>query len=304
MRAPSARRDWSGSVRPAEAIEALGSKTAARGVGQSRRRARRARHDRPAPDPPRKPRRRRPPASGYPMLLKAAAGGGGKGMRVVRRRPRSGERAGMRHGAKRSTRSATTRCMSRSSSTGPRHVEIQILADSHGTVVSLGERECSVQRRHQKIIEEAPSVAVRPSAARADGRDGGPRGRARRGTSTRAPASFSWTATAQFYFLEMNTRIQVEHPVTELVTGIDLVQWQLRIAAGERIPVCAGRRSLPRRVGDRVPDHERGPEQRLPAVDRPQSRICACRPVPACAGMAASSPGRKSDCSTIRCWPS
>ncbi len=138
---------------------------------------------------------------------------------------------------------------------GPRHVEIQVLADHHGRCVSLGERECSVQRRHQKMIEEAPSVAVSPALRRAHGRDrrrGWPRPPA---TANAGTCEFLLDAEGNFYFLEMNTRLQVEHPVTELVTGIDLVQWQLRVAAGEAIPEAFERLTAPR-LGHRVPHHE------------------------------------------------
>ena len=169
---------------------------------------------------------------GYPVMVKAAGGGGGKGMRTA-----SGpaELASVFESAVREATQAfgDARVYLERFLTGPRHIEIQILADSLGNTIHLGERECSIQRRHQKLIEESPSPAVDP-ATRA--RMGGVAVRAAEAVGYRSAGTVEFLIDAEdFYFLEMNTRIQVEHPVTELVMGIDLVQEQIRIARGEEI---------------------------------------------------------------------
>jgi acetyl-CoA carboxylase biotin carboxylase subunit len=169
-------------------------------------------------------------AIGYPVMLKAASGGGGKGMRMIASPPEL-------PAAYRGARSEAAASFGDDSVylekfiENPRHVEIQILGDLHGRVVSLGERECSVQRRHQKVVEEAPSIAVTPDLRRRMGEAAVAAAQAV-GYSNAGTVEFLLAKDGSFYFLEMNTRLQVEHPVTELVTGIDLVRAQVRIAEG------------------------------------------------------------------------
>ncbi len=172
---------------------------------------------------------------GYPIMLKASAGGGGKGIRIVREESEL-------ESALRSTKSEAItsfdddRVFVQKFIADPRHIEIQVLGDKHGNVIHLGERECSIQRRHQKVIEEAPAVVVDDDL------------RARMGDSAVALAQsvgYNSAGTVElmldgdgnFYFLEMNTRLQVEHSVTEFVTGVDIVEWMIRIAAGERLAI-------------------------------------------------------------------
>ncbi|HVS01102.1 MAG TPA: acetyl-CoA carboxylase biotin carboxylase subunit [Thermoanaerobaculia bacterium] len=168
---------------------------------------------------------------GFPIMLKAAAGGGGKGMRMV---PGPAELPG----AYRAARSEAAASFGDDSVyiekliENPRHVEIQVMGDLHGRVVSLGERECSLQRRHQKVVEEAPSPVVTPELRRRMG-EAAVKAAQAVGYSNAGTCEFLLTPNGEFYFLEMNTRLQVEHPVTELVTGIDLVIAQIRVAEGE-----------------------------------------------------------------------
>jgi propionyl-CoA carboxylase alpha chain len=171
---------------------------------------------------------------GYPVLLKPAAGGGGKGMRIVCG-PEEMEAA--LASSRQETRKAfgDSRVFIERYIEQPRHVEIQVLADAHGNVVHLGERECSIQRRYQKMIEESPSTAVPEDLRRSLGLAACNLAR-KAGYVNAGTVEFVLDAQGNFYFLEMNTRLQVEHPVTELVTGLDLVELQLRIAAGEPLP--------------------------------------------------------------------
>ncbi len=171
---------------------------------------------------------------GFPVLVKASAGGGGRGMRVVRS---AGELAAAIVSAKREAKAAfgDDRMLIEKFVQNPRHIEVQIIGDSHGNLLSLFERECTLQRRHQKVIEEAPSPTLNPAqretvcaAAR----------------KAAGAVNYVGAGTIEFvsdgkdvFFIEMNTRLQVEHPVTELITGIDLVEWQLRVAFGEKLPL-------------------------------------------------------------------
>jgi len=217
----------------AEAMERLGSKTAARelafragvpmvpGVRE--------------PIPQLEAARRIGDEIGYPILLKAVAGGGGKGMRVV---AAANELAAAWRDAASEALNAfgDDRVYIEKYLERPRHIEIQIFADSHGNVIYLGERECSVQRRHQKVIEEAPSPFMTAELRQAMG-EAAVRLAREAGYTNAGTAEFLVDATRKFYFLEVNTRLQVEHPVTEAVTGLDLVKLQLCVAAGEPLPV-------------------------------------------------------------------
>jgi acetyl-CoA carboxylase biotin carboxylase subunit len=218
---------------PAEAIRKLGSKTAARQLAI-------------AAGAPVVPGTERPLSSweearsaanvlGYPVLLKASRGGGGKGMRRVDRE--SDLQAALRDAASEAGRAfGNTEVYVEKLVEEPRHIEIQILGDHHGHLIHLGERECSIQRRHQKVMEECPSPFMsshpdlRQEMGQAALKVASAAGYANAGT-----VEFLVDRDAHFYFLEVNTRLQVEHPVTELVTGLDLVEWQLKIAAGEQL---------------------------------------------------------------------
>ncbi|HRX81398.1 MAG TPA: acetyl-CoA carboxylase biotin carboxylase subunit, partial [Pirellulaceae bacterium] len=172
---------------------------------------------------------------GYPVMIKATAGGGGKGMRIAR----SDDEC--REGFLRASNEARSsfgdeRVFLEKYIEEPRHIEIQVLADKHGNVVYLGERECSLQRRHQKVIEEAPSPFLDEATRAAMGEQAVALARAVNYESV-GTVEFIVDADRNFYFLEMNTRLQVEHPVTELVTGLDLVELMIRVAAGETLPM-------------------------------------------------------------------
>ncbi|NQW28886.1 MAG: acetyl-CoA carboxylase biotin carboxylase subunit [Ignavibacteria bacterium] len=172
---------------------------------------------------------------GYPVIIKAAAGGGGKGMRIVEHEDEI-ERAFMAATGEALAAFNDGRVFIERYIVQPRHIEIQVLADEHGNVLYFPERECSVQRRHQKVIEESPSTAVTPAIRKAMGEAAARLVQAANYTNA-GTLEFLLDASGEFYFMEVNTRLQVEHPVTEMISGVDFVEQQLRIASGEPLSI-------------------------------------------------------------------
>ena len=237
--------------------------------------------------------------TGYPVLLKASAGGGGKGMRRVD--SEADLESAMRAASSEAERAfGSGEIYLEKLIERPRHIEIQVLGDEHGHLIHLGERECSIQRRHQKIVEECPSplVLAHPELREQMG-EAALRIAAAANYFNAGTLEFLADQHGNFYFLEMNTRLQVEHPVTELVTGLDLVQWQIRIAAGENLTL---RQEDIRWNGSAI-------ECRIYAEDPAnnffpspaQSRVTLSLPDRAFASMAASTPAGLFPSTTIRC---
>ena len=240
-------------------------------------------------------------AIGLPVMIKASAGGGGKGMRIVHeadalaaavRQAQAEAEAAFGDGAVYVEKYIAQ----------PRHVEIQVLADGKGHGVHLGERDCSIQRRHQKLIEEAPSPAVSPELRRQMG-DAAVEAALAAGYEGAGTVEFLLDADGSFYFMEMNTRVQVEHCVTEMVTGVDIVKTGIRIAAGEGLPLRPGRRR-PRRA--RRSSSASTPRTPPTTSCRRPARghlVAARRPLGA-PRLATSTRATRCRPSTTACWPS
>ena len=238
---------------------------------------------------------------GYPVLIKASAGGGGKGMRVVDAAAAFAESLALAKGEAAASFGDDEVLIERYL-TRPRHIEIQVFADTHGNTVSLFERDCSIQRRHQKVIEEAPAPGMDPSPPRPHGRGclrRRPRHRLRRRRHRRVHHRgrrlMAGAGGDDFYFMEMNTRLQVEHPVTEMITGQDLVEWQLRVADGERLPLLQADLSI---TGHAIEARalRRGPQPRLHARRRHPDPPAPAPPRPPRPRGHRRAPGRHDQC--------
>ena len=207
-------------------------------------------------------------------MIKASAGGGGKGMRIAFSKSEVAENfARARSEAKSSF--GDDRVFIEKFITDPRHIEIQVLGDKHGHVIYLGERECSIQRRNQKVIEEAPSPLLDAKTRQQMGEQAVALAMAV-GYDSAGTVEFVAGQDRSFYFLEMNTRLQVEHPVTELITGIDLVEQMIRVAAGEPLEAYAKRHKA-LRLGGGEPHLCRGSLPQFRAIDRPAGALSAAR---------------------------
>ena len=238
---------------PSAAIEAMGSKSAAKALMENAGVPLVPGYHGAAQDYP--TFRAAAAAIGYPVLLKAAAGGGGKGMKVVEDETELAEALAS---AQREAQAAfgDARLLVEKYLQRPRHVEIQVFADRHGHCLYLHERDCSIQRRHQKVVEEAPAPGLSPELRRAMG-EAAVRAAQAIGYVGAGTVEFLLDAAGAFFFMEMNTRLQVEHPVTEAITGLDLVAWQIRVARGEPLPLSQAE----------VPLHGHAIEVRLYAED-------------------------------------